>query len=137
VGDDNIFIFGLTEKEVADLKNSNYNPKKFIEKSPILQKVMNLIGTDFFCPDEPGLFRPLYDELFNNDEYLLMADFDTYLAAQAAVEKAYNDKALWTKMSILNVARCGKFSSDRTIAEYANDIWGIDALPVSLTERQE
>jgi len=98
---------------------------------------MNLIGTDFFCPDEPGLFRPIYDELFHNDEYLLMADFDTYIAAQAAVEKAYNDKALWTKMSILNVARCGKFSSDRTIAEYANDIWGIDALPVSLTERQE
>ncbi len=137
VGDDNIFIFGLTEKEVTKLKNNNYDPKKFIEKSPLLQKVINLIGTDFFCPDEPGLFRPIYDELFHNDEYLLMADFDAYIAAQAAVEKAYNDKALWTKMSILNVARCGKFSSDRTITEYANDIWDIDALPVSLTEKQE
>jgi starch phosphorylase len=137
VGEDNIFIFGLTEKEVSSLKNNGYDPNEYIKKSPVLQKVMNLIGTNFFCPDEPDLFRPIYDELIGNDEYFLMADFDAYLAAQTAVEKAYIDKPLWTKMSILNVARCGKFSSDRTIAEYAKDIWDIEPMPISLTEEQE
>jgi starch phosphorylase len=137
VGEDNIFIFGLTEKEVSSLKNNGYDPNEYIKKSPALQKVMNLIGTNFFCPDEPDLFRPIYDELIGNDEYFLMADFDAYLAAQTAVEKAYTDKSLWTRMSILNVARCGKFSSDRTIAEYAKDIWDIEPMPISLTEEQE
>ena len=137
VGEDNIFIFGLTEKEVSSFKNNGYDPKKYINKSPVLQKVMNLIGTNFFCPDEPDLFRPIYDELIGNDEYFLMADFDAYLAAQTAVEKAYIDKSLWTRMSILNVARCGKFSSDRTIGEYAKDIWDIEPMPISLTEENE
>jgi len=137
VGEDNIFIFGLTEKEVSSLKNNGYDPNEYIKKSPVLQKVMNLIGTNFFCPDEPDLFRPIYDELVNNDEYFLMADFDAYLAAQTAVEKAYIDKSLWTRMSILNVARCGKFSSDRTIVEYAKDIWDIEPMPISLTEENE
>ncbi len=137
VGEDNIFIFGLTEKEVSSLKNNGYDPNKYIKKSPVLQKVMNLIATNFFCPDEPDLFRPIYDELNGKDEYFLMADFDAYLAAQAAVEKAYTDKSLWTKMSILNVARCGKFSSDRTIIEYAKDIWGIEPVPISLTEENQ
>jgi starch phosphorylase len=137
VGEDNIFIFGLTEKEVSSLRNNGYDPNKYIKKSPVLQKVINLIGTNFFCPDEPDLFRPIYDELIGNDEYFLMADFDAYLAAQIAVEKAYVDKALWTRMSILNVARCGKFSSDRTIVEYAKDIWDIEPMPISLTEENE
>jgi starch phosphorylase len=137
VGEDNIFIFGLTEKEVSSLRNNGYDPNKYIKKSPILQKVINLIGTNFFCPDEPDLFRPIYDELIGNDEYFLMADFDAYLAAQTAVEKAYVDKVLWTRMSILNVARCGKFSSDRTIVEYAKDIWDIEPMPISLTEENE
>ena len=137
VGEDNIFIFGLTEKEVSSFKNNGYDPNEYIKKSPVLQKVMNLIGTNFFCPDEPDLFRPIYDELVNNDEYFLMADFDAYLAAQTAVEKAYIDKSLWTRMSILNVARCGKFSSDRTIGEYAKDIWDIEPIPISLTEENE
>lgn len=137
VGEDNIFIFGLTEKEVSSLRNNGYDPNKYIKKSPVLQKVMNLIGTNFFCPDEPDLFRPIYDELIGNDEYFLMADFDAYLAAQTAVEKAYVDKVLWTRMSILNVARCGKFSSDRTVVEYAKDIWDIEPMPISLTEENE
>jgi starch phosphorylase len=137
VGEDNIFIFGLTEKEVSSLRNNGYDPNKYIKKSPVLQKVINLIGTNFFCPDEPDLFRPIYDELIGNDEYFLMADFDAYLAAQTAVEKAYVDKVLWTRMSILNVARCGKFSSDRTIVEYAKDIWDIEPMPISLTEENE
>ena len=137
VGADNIFIFGLTEKEVSSLKNNGYNPNKYVKKSPVLQKVMNLIVTNFFCSDQPDLFRPIYDELNGKDEYFLMADFDAYLAGQAAVEKAYTDKFLWTKMSILNVARCGKFSSDRTIIEYAKDIWGIESVPISLTEENQ
>jgi len=137
VGEDNIFIFGLAEKEVSSLKDNGYVPNKYIKKSPVLQKVMNLIGTNFFCPDEPDLFRPIYDELVNIDEYFLMADFDAYLAAQRAVEKAYTDKVLWTRMSILNVARCGKFSSDRTIGEYAKDIWDIEPVPIFLTEENK
>lgn len=137
VGEDNIFIFGLTEKEVSSLKDKDYDPNKYIKKSPVLQKVMNLMATNFFCPGEPDLFRPIYDELVNIDEYFLMADFDAYFAAQSAVEKAYADKVLWTRMSILNVARCGKFSSDRTILEYAEDIWDIEPMPISLTEESE
>ena len=137
VENDNIFIFGLTEKEVTQLKKGPFAPKRFIDKSPLLRKILNLIGTDFFCPGEPGLFKPLYDELMYRDEYLLTADFDAYMVAQKKAETCYMDKALWTRMSILNVARCGKFSSDRTIAEYAKEIWNIDPLPISLTNEPE
>ncbi|HEY3415615.1 MAG TPA: glycogen/starch/alpha-glucan phosphorylase, partial [Armatimonadota bacterium] len=123
VGEENIFIFGLRTEEVATLKGQGYRPRDFINASPELQRVMHLLECDFFCPGEPGLFRPIYDSLVNWDEYCLLADFDAYRTCQDQVSAAYRDPQRWARMSILNVARCGKFSSDRTIQEYLRDIW--------------
>jgi starch phosphorylase len=96
----------------------------------LLQEVLHLLECDFFCPGDPGLFRPIYEELRRHDEFCLLADFAPYLAAQDAVADAYTDSARWTRMSILNVARAGKFSSDRTIQEYVRDIWHAKSIDV-------
>ncbi len=130
VGADNIFIFGLQAHEIMALQTKGYDPSAYIAQSALLQQVMHLLECDFFCPSEPGLFRPIYDELVRGDKYCLMADFEPYIAAQDAVATAYLDKARWTRMSILNVARSGKFSSDRTISEYARDIWHVERCEV-------
>jgi starch phosphorylase len=137
VGHENIFIFGLNADQVVELKRGKYDPAEYVARSAMLQQVMRLIGTDFFLPHEPGLFRPLYDELMHHDEFCLMADFDSYAAAQERAEKAYLEKKRWTRMSILNVARCGKFSSDRTIAEYARDIWDVGSVDIPLVDNPE
>ncbi len=135
VGRDNIFIFGNTADEIVGLKRSGYRPSDYIAASPLLQEVMHLIDCDFFSPGDPGLFRPIYDALTTwGDEYCLMADFDSYLAAQDLVSAAYLDPTRWTRMSILNVARSGKFSSDRVIGEYAREIW--NAVPCASPDRQ-
>ena len=137
VGPENIFIFGLNADQVVDLKRGKYDPGQYVARSAMLQQVMRLIGTDFLLPHEPGLFRPIYDELMYHDEFCLMADFDAYVAAQDLAEKAYLEKKRWTRMSILNVARCGKFSSDRTIAEYARDIWDVGSIDIPLVDNPE
>ena len=123
VGPENIFIFGLTVDEVRSRRADGYDPSACIAHSRPLQRVMQLLECDFFCPGEPGLFRPLFDELVHHDEFFLMADFEAYLAAQDLVATQFRDEELWTRKSILNVARCGKFSSDRTIRDYADEIW--------------
>jgi starch phosphorylase len=134
VGRDNIFIFGKTADEIVQLKRSGYRPGDYIAASPLLQEVIHLLDCDFFSPGEPGLFRPILDALtIWGDEYCLMADFDSYVAAQDLVSAAYQDPARWTRMSILNVARSGKFSSDRTIDEYAREIW--NAPPCHIPDR--
>jgi len=123
VGAENIFIFGLNVEQVTAMRAEWYDPSGCIAHSRMLQRVMQLLECDFFCPGEPGLFRPFFEELVRYDEFFLMADFDAYLDAQDAVSAAFRDETAWTRKSILNVARCGKFSSDRTIAEYASGIW--------------
>jgi starch phosphorylase len=128
VGAENIFIFGHTTDEVFSLRQSGYNPRDYIAESPLLQQVLNLIDCNFFSPSEPGLFQPLLDSMRNWDEYFLMDDFDPYIAMQDKVSETYLHKDQWTRMSILNVARCGKFSSDRTINEYVRTIWGAQPL---------
>jgi len=132
VGAENIFIFGLTAEQVREVKQNGYRPGDYIARSPLLQRVLHLLECDFFCPGEPGLFRPIYDELVHWDEYCLMADFDAYLAAQDRVSATFTDSAQWARMSILNVARSGKFSSDRTISEYAEEIWGVRGVDVNI-----
>ena len=124
VGRDNIFIFGMTTPEVAALKG-NYHPRRYAEENRELSQVLKMMADGSFSPGEPDLFKPLVDSLLNHDEYMLLADYASYIACQDDVSKAYRDPALWTKMSILNVANIGKFSTDRTIREYANDIWGV------------
>ena len=98
----------------------------------MLQQVMDLVKSGFFSPQDPGWFRPLWESLENGDRYLVMADFDSYVQCQEQVAKAYLDRKRWTQMSILNVAHMGVFSSDRTIRQYADEIWDVKGLPITL-----
>jgi starch phosphorylase len=132
IGDDNIFIFGLRTNEVDDLHRGGYNPQDFYNNSPVLKQVIDLISSGYFSPEDPGMFNPIVDSLMNGDRFFVMADFDAFVKCQEDVAKCYRDQDEWTKKSILNVARMGKFSSDRAIAEYAKEIWGIKAADVKL-----
>jgi starch phosphorylase len=126
VGADNFFLFGLTVEQVAALKKRGYDPWERYRSDRRIKAVLDALLGGTFSPTEPGLFRPVVDSLLNGgDPYLVLADFAAYLAVQEEVEKAYRDPERWTRMAILNVARSGKFSSDRTIREYAEEIWGI------------
>ena len=131
VGDENIFIFGLSAQEVKQLK-PNYNPRSYYERDPLLKQVIDLIYDGFFSPEERKIFRPLINNLLEHDPFLVLADFDSYRQSQEEVCQAYLDREQWTKMSILNVARMGKFSSDRTILEYNRDIW--KATPLNIVK---
>jgi len=133
VGDDNIFIFGLKADEVPSLR-TNYNPREYYEADPVLKKAIDLIASGFFSPADPGLFQPIVDNLLGSDNYLVLADFDSYRQTQEMVNETYLDRGLWTKRAILNVARMGKFSSDRTILEYNRDIWHAEPVPISKEE---
>ena len=128
VGDDNIFIFGLTTPEVARLRQDGYRPATYLERDPALRLVLNAIGDGTFSPDDPGRFRPLVDSLVNGDQYLLLADFASYIACQRRVDEAWRNSDDWNRRAILNVAGMGVFSSDRTIREYADEIWHVKPL---------
>ncbi len=134
VGKENIFIFGLLANEVADLKAKGYDPATYIAKSVKLQNVLRLIECDFFSPGDSNLFRSIYDHVTRYDEYLIAADFESYMQAQDKVDEIYRDQFKWTKMSILNSARCGKFSSDRSISEYAEKIWDAESLFIAKSD---
>ena len=123
VGADNIFIFGLTTEEVAARKAAGYHPRAELERSPRLRRVLDYISSGELCPDDHARFRPLVDALLHHDPYMVLADFDAYLAAQEHADTAFRDTEKWTRMSILNVAHCGFFSSDRSVREYAERIW--------------
>ncbi len=124
VGDDNIFIFGNTTPQVADIRASGYQPRTFYESNPELQRVLDAIRDGVFSPGEPSRYQGIFDTLVNwGDQYLLLADYASYVATQARVDALYRDADAWTRMAILNVAGMGAFSSDRTIAEYAHQIW--------------
>jgi len=132
VGADNFFLFGLTAEEVAETRAKGYNPRAIYESNPELKAVIDLLTTGLFSYGDRDLFRPLVDHLLNWDSYLLLADYDSYIECQDRVSKAYRDSKQWTKMSILNVARMGKFSSDRTIDEYCKNIWNVKPVPITL-----
>jgi starch phosphorylase len=129
VGSENIFIFGLTAAEVAQVKAEGYRPWDFYHSNEELRAVIDMIGSGFFSPDEPDRFRPIIETLLNQgDQYLLLADYASYIACQKKVEIAYQDQEQWVRKAILNIANMGKFSSDRTIMQYAAQIW--DARPM-------
>ncbi len=133
VGAENIFIFGNTVDQVNALLAKGYNPSEFLNASEELRAVVDWVGSNYFTPDEPaGVLRALSDNLIYHDPFLCLADFESYSEAQKRVSAAFLDKPLWAKMAILNTARVGKFSSDRTISEYARDIWNLPAVPVPL-----
>jgi starch phosphorylase len=124
VGDENIFIFGLTVDEVRDLVSGGYHPRAFYEGNEELRAVVDWVGSNYFTPDEPhGVLHPLHEDLINRDPFLVLADYQSYSDCQERVNNTFRDRARWARMAILNTARVGKFSSDRTIAEYARDIW--------------
>src|SRR5271165_3088526 len=128
VGDENFFLFGLTVEQVAQLKHGGYNPRHYYECNLVLKEVIDQIAGGAFSSGDQNLFRPIVDSLLNHDDYLLLADFQSYIDCQDSVDHAYRDQEHWTRMSILNTARMGKFSSDRSIKEYARDIWHIEPL---------
>ena len=130
VGDENIFIFGLTTDEVASLREKGYNPRNYYEANKDLKVVLDMISSGFFSMDEPDRFKPIVDTLLQNgDHYLLLADYASYIACQLKVEEAYRNQKTWMQKAILNVASMGKFSSDRTILQYAEQIWNAKQVP--------
>ena len=125
VGQENIYIFGLKAEEV-ETQRSFYNPWEFYRNSEIARRVMDALRDDRFCPETPGLFRPIFDSILSHgDQYFNLADLDSYVAAQEQVSRDYLRASDWSRKAILNVARSGKFSSDRTVAEYAREIWNL------------
>ncbi|NVO07652.1 MAG: glycogen/starch/alpha-glucan phosphorylase, partial [Rhodoferax sp.] len=131
VGADNIFIFGLSTDEVAHLRASGYRSTDYYQSNSELKEVIDMVGGGYFSPDEPGRFKPIVDNLLQHgDHYLLLADYASYIQAQKRVEAAYREPRQWLRKSILNVANMGKFSSDRTILQYAQQIW--HAKPVTV-----
>ncbi len=128
VGAENFFLFGLTAEQVMSTKASGYNPRHYYDSNPLLKDVIDHIASGAFSAGDQNLFRPIVDSLLNQDQYLLLADFQSYLDCQESVSHAYLDQEHWTRMSILNTARTGFFSSDRSVQEYAKDIWHVKAL---------
>jgi starch phosphorylase len=113
------------------LKAKGYQPWDFYNSNAELREVLNMIGSGFFSPSEPDRFKPILDNLLHHgDNYLLLADYASYISCQSEVEAVYKDPGLWIKKAILNVANMGKFSSDRTILEYARQIWDVKPVQV-------
>jgi starch phosphorylase len=126
VGPENFFLFGLTASEVVQLKASGYDPRSYYESNAELREAIDMIANGFFSNGSREVFQPLVDSLMTRDEYLLFADYQPYLDCQARVDDAYRNPADWTRMSILNTARVGRFSSDRSIRDYCRDIWQVE-----------
>ena len=125
VGHENFFLFGLTADEVTRRKAEDYRPRSIYESNPELREALDLISSGFFSDGDRGLFQPLVDSLLTRDDYMLLADYQAYVECQQRVSHAYSDLNAWTRMSILNSARVGRFSSDRSIREYCRDIWKV------------
>ncbi len=132
VGADNFFLFGLTVDEVMERKRSGYRPMDHYRGNDELRAVIDLIASGHFCHGDRELFRPIVDSLLYDDQYLLLADYQSYVDCQEQAGQVFCDRELWTRMSILNVARMGRFSSDRSIDEYCRKIWDVRPFPVEL-----
>jgi glycogen phosphorylase len=133
VGHENFFLFGLTAEEVERRKAEGYTPRSIYESTPELREAIDLIDSGFFSDGDRGLFHPLVESLLTRDDYMLLADYQAYVDCQQRVSDAYSDPNNWTRMSILNSARVGPFSSDRSIREYCRDIWKVR--PIAQEER--
>jgi starch phosphorylase len=131
VGPENIFIFGLTVEEAEALRARGYNPRDYYNRDPELKAVVDWLASDEWAPGEKGAFGPLHHSLLDGgDPFLVLADFRAYSDCQARVDAAYRDTAGWAEKAILNTARMGRFSSDRTVREYASDIWELEPVPI-------
>jgi glycogen phosphorylase len=130
VGEENIFIFGRQAAELQDIRlRHTYRPREYYNRDARIKRIVDAFGSSLFCPQESGLFKWIVDDLLDeNDEYYHLADLPSYLAAQEKASTAYCDSDIWTSMAILNVARVGRFSSDRVVAQYAREIWDLKAV---------
>ena len=131
VGDENFFLFGKTVEEVEAFRRAGYNPWDVYNANPAVRRVLDAIKNNFFNLDQPGLYQPIWDTLLTHgDRYLVLAEFDAYVECQAKISQVFENPERWARMCILNIANSGKFSTDRTIAEYAKEIWDIHPCPV-------
>jgi starch phosphorylase len=132
VGPESFFLFGMTADEVEATWREGYSPRFYYQRDPLLKEVIDLISSGYFCTERPDLFRPIVDHLLNDDAYRIMADFRPYIDCQDRVDEAYLAPDDWNRMSLLNIANMGRFSSDRTIREYAEEIWKVDPVEVKV-----
>ncbi len=132
VGQENFFLFGMTAEEVGRQQAQGYRPWDLYQGDPELKSVIDLINSGVFSHGDKSLFRPLTDNLINHDPFMVLADFRSYVQCQERVSQAWADKSHWDRMSILNVARMGKFSSDRSVREYAQRIWHVEPMPMQI-----
>ena len=132
VGSENFFLFGLNSEEVEKKRADGYAPRKIYESNADLSEAMDLIESGFFSNGDRELFRPLIQSLLTRDDYMLLADYQAYVDCQQRVSDAYSDRTNWARMSILNSARVGRFSSDRSIREYCREIWKVT--PITRTQ---
>ena len=135
VGDDNIFIFGKTVEGIEELKKSGYNPREYYDKDEELKAVLDWLSSDFFSPNDGNVLSDLSDSLLDwGDPFFVLADYRAYIEAQDLAGKAYQDPKKWASMAIRNIAGSGKFSSDRTISEYAKDVWNIKPVKIPVSD---
>jgi glycogen phosphorylase len=132
VGAENFFLFGMDEQQVSEKKRAGYRPEEYYQKNDALRAVIDLLKSGHFSHGDPELFKPIVDALLYDDQYLCLADYQDYVDCQETVSQTFEDRDLWTRMSILNVARMGKFSSDRSVSDYCQKIWHAAPFPVKL-----
>jgi starch phosphorylase len=137
VGAENFFLFGLAVEEVQSLRAAGYRPGEYADADPELRGVLDAIASGELSGGDREVFRPLVDDLLHHDPFLVLADYRAYVDAQAEVERAWRDDERWTRASILNTARSGRFSSDRSIYEYCRDIWKVEPVPLSEAGEKE
>ncbi len=128
VGAENFFIFGLTTEQIQELRHTGYQPRHYYESNPRLKQVIDMIGNGFFSPDDSNRYRAITENLLNSDPFMVLADFQSYLDISDQADDIYQTQDRWSRMAILNTARMGYFSSDRTIKEYAKNIWGVESV---------
>jgi starch phosphorylase len=126
VGEDNIFIFGLSSDGIEKLRAEGYQPHQYADQYPPLKQTLNMIHSGYFSPDKPNRYHSLIDHLLSSDYFMLLADFEDYARTQERVDELYQKPQEWARQALINVANMGKFSSDRTITEYAEKIWNIN-----------
>ena len=132
VGAENFFLFGLTVDEIRALRSRGYRARELYEADAELRAVVDALADGTFGRGDRALFQPIVDSLLGEDPWLLLADFRSYLERQADVERAYREPERWTRLSILNAARMGRFSSDRSIADYCRDVWRVEPVPIEI-----
>jgi starch phosphorylase len=136
IGAENFFLFGLSAEEVQAQKSRGYRPMDYYAANQQLREVIDLLRSGFFTRGDTALLQPLLDNLMQYDPYMLFADFASYIECQDKVSAAFRDPEHWTRMAILNTARSGKFSSDRSIREYSRDIWQVEPVPITLLPQE-